>query len=155
GSMLPATPPDKYDPLDHADVRPRDFAGLWRVNADGRWVGTWEIAVDAEGDVTGRYTSDETKGTFAIRGHITETEVRHRLRFDVEFAAASQQYDMYLWTSDKSTMAGTTTLISRTFGVVAERLPPGAPKAKADPARQSARERLKQLVTLSSTGDVQ
>jgi uncharacterized protein YndB with AHSA1/START domain len=156
GSVLPATPPDKYDPQDHADVRPRDFAGTWRVNADGRWVGTWEIDVHAEGQVSGRYTSDETKGSFAIRGRITETDLRHRLRFDVEFAAAVQQYDLYLWTTDKSTMAGTTTLISRTFGVVAERLPAdAAPKAKSEksePAGKSAAERLKKRISLAFAG---
>ncbi len=157
GSVLPATPPDKYDPQDHADVRPRDFAGTWRVNADGRWVGTWEIAVDAEGEVSGRYTSEDSKGAFPIRGRITETQIRHRLKFEVEFAAASQQYDMYLWTTDKSTMAGTTTLINRTFGVVAERLPAAdaAPKAKAEPAKQSARERLKKHISLTFTGSLE
>jgi hypothetical protein len=155
GSALPATPPDKYDPQDHVDVRPRDFVGTWRVNADGRWVGTWEIEVDGEGTVSGRYTSEETKASFPIRGRITEIEVRHRLRFEVEFAAASQQYDMYLWTTDKSTMAGTTTLINRTFGVVAERqMPAGAAKVKAEPAKLSARERLKQRISLTFGGSL-
>ncbi len=156
GSVLPATPPDKYDPQDHADVRPRDFAGTWRVNADGRWTGTWEIDVAADGDVSGRYTSEETKATFPIRGKITETQVRHRLRFEVEFAAASQQYDMHLWTTDKSVMAGTTTLINRTFGVVAERLPPsdGSP-AKAEASRPSARDRLKKRMSLAFTGSLE
>jgi hypothetical protein len=155
GSVLPPAPPDKYDPQDHADVRPRDFAGTWRVNADGRWVGTWEIDVDGEGTVSGRYTSEETKASFPIRGRITETEIRHRLRFEVEFAAASQEYDLYLWTTDKSTMAGTTKLINRTFGVVAEReTPSAAPKAKAEPAKQSARERLKRQVSLTFAGEL-
>ena len=89
----------------------------------------WEISVD-DGVVSGRYTSDATKSTFPLKGKITSTQVRHRLRFEVEFAAASQQYDLYLWTSDKSHMAGTTTLINRTFGVFATRLTAKKPDKK-------------------------
>src|SRR5205809_750428 len=50
-----------------------------------------------------------------------------------------------------------TTLISRTFGVVAERLPPAdaVPKAQPEPAKQSARERLKKHITLSFEGPVE
>jgi len=149
GSALPPTPPDKYDPQDHPEVRPRDFAGAWRVNADGRWIGWWEIEIDGEGMVSGRYTSEETKATFPLRGRIAETDIRHRLRFEVEFAAASQQYDLYLWTTDKSMMAGTTTLINRTFGVVAERQAASdAPsKTKTTTSKQSAQQRLQQRIS--------
>jgi hypothetical protein len=148
GSLLPPPDPDKHDPHDHPEVRPRDFAGTWRVNADGRWTGAWQIAIDDEGNITGQYTSDTTKSTFPIKGRVTSTEIRYRLRFEVEFAAAHQQYDMYLWTTDKSTMAGTTTLLNRTFGVYAEREAPAGAATKEARPKQSAIQRLRKLVTL-------
>jgi hypothetical protein len=132
GSLLPPPTPDKYDPNDHPDVRPRDFNGTWRVNADGRWTGTIQITFDDEGNVGGQYTSDATKSTFPIKGRMTTTEVRHRLRFEIEFAAAQQQFDLYLWTTDKSAMAGTTTLIDRTFGAYALREKSESPAKKKD-----------------------
>lgn len=126
GSALPEQEDGLHDPGDHVGVLPRDFAGAWRVQADGRWSGVWEIAIDDEGGVSGRYTSDETKSSFPITGSLKDSDAPHRLRFDVEFTAATQSYDVYLWTTDKSTLAGSTTLIDRTFGVYAVRIDPQA-----------------------------
>jgi hypothetical protein len=122
GPAIPAAAEGQHDLHDHAGVLPKDFAGQWRVNADGRWTGVWEISVDDEGNVGGSYTSDETKSTFPIKGRIKQSDVTNRLQFDVEFNAATQSYDVYLWTTDKAALAGTTTLIDRTFGVYAERV---------------------------------
>lgn len=122
GPALPAATPDQHDPLAHVGVQPKDFAGTWQVEADGRWSGTWEIAVDDEGNVSGTYTSDETKSSFPLKGYIKDSDVPNRLQFDVEFTAATQTYDVYLWTTDKSALAGSTTLVDRTFGVYATRV---------------------------------
>ncbi len=120
-TLPPAGAGEKYDPNDHVGVKPADFAGNWRVDADGRWKGVWQISIDDEGNVQGQYLSDETQSTFPLRGKIASTELPHRLVFEVEFAAATQRYEMYIWTTDKSAMAGTTTLIDRKFGVYAVR----------------------------------
>ncbi len=58
---------------------------------------------------------------FPLKGRVALGEP-NRIVFDVEFAAATQHYDLYLFTGDKSAMCGTTTLVDRKFGVLAQRV---------------------------------
>ena len=46
----------------------------------------------------------------------------HRIRLNLHLDNATQLFDAYLWTTDKSAMAGTTTLAERTFGFIAARV---------------------------------
>lgn len=132
GSVVPgADQGGAPDPSDHDGVLPRDFAGTWRVQADGRWAGTWSLSVDEEGNVHGQYLSDDTQSTYPVEGRVSAGGVPHRVALTVKFAAADQSYDLYLWTRDKAAMAGTTTLQEHTFGAYALRVreekPPQAP----------------------------
>ncbi len=137
GSLLPAEDEggEIHVPQANQVVQPRDFAGEWKVSADGRWFGTWLLAVDDEGHIEGQYFSHETKSTFPLKGRVALGEP-NRVVFDVEFAAATQHYDLYLFTGDKSAMCGTTTLVDRKFGVLAERMkqenPENQEKASSD-----------------------
>jgi hypothetical protein len=140
GSVVPgADEGGEPDPNDHAGVLPRDFSGTWRVQADGRWAGTWSLTVDDEGTVQGQYLSDETQSTYPVEGRVSAGGVPHRVALTVKFAAADQVYDLYLWTRDKAAMAGTTTLQEHTFGAYAVRVRdakparPPAPDAPPDP----------------------
>lgn len=120
GSAVPA--PDAaatHDPLSHDGIEPMDFAGSWRLNADGRWQGRWDLVVDPEGRITGRYVSGDTQSEYKLKGRISGSP--HRLLLEVELANATQEYECYLWTTDKSAMAGTTTMVDRTFGFYAVR----------------------------------
>jgi len=118
----PATPdpePRKYpDPNSHSGVEPTDFAGTWRVRIDGRWEGTWEIDVEGR-RIYGRFISDDTKSVYEISGKITA--LPHNAKIDVELAQTDQAFDAYLWTKDKSAMAGTVVMADRKIGFFATR----------------------------------
>ncbi len=121
GSMLPpADPAAKHDPTAHEGVVPRDFAGTWKVDADGRWKGEWDLAVDDADRVSGTFLSDELQNRYEMLGQIGQTP--HQLKLTVTLANTQMQVDAYLWTKDKSTMAGTVTLVGRKFGFVAQRV---------------------------------
>lgn len=115
GSVVPGGDGESEDPLDHEGVLPRDFSGTWKVDADGRWRGTWKMTVDDDGNISGQHLSEETKSVYTLRGKVDN--VPHRATVEVEFANATQSYDIYLWTKDKSALAGTTTLVGKTFGI--------------------------------------
>lgn len=110
----------KHDPLDHEGVIARDFSGTWKLNADGRWLGEWELKVEEGGRATGKFTSDESRNTYDISGQVGS--LPNNLKLDVFLANAQMTVDAYLWTKDKSMMAGTVTLSDRKFGFVASRV---------------------------------
>ena len=118
GSLLPGADDGEHDPHASKDIMPEDFSGTWKLDADGRWQGDLRLSVDDDGNVTGQFTSDETKSVYPLRGRIVET---HRLEMTIQFANTDQSFDLYLRTTDKARLAGTTTLLQRTFGAVAER----------------------------------
>jgi hypothetical protein len=121
GSALP--PPSdetKHDPNDHEGVLPRDFSGNWRVFADGRWNGVWQLRASDDGTVRGTHTSDDTKSVYTFFGQVSGAP--HRMTADLELANATQSFEAYLWTKDKSVMAGTTVLADRKFGFYAVRI---------------------------------
>jgi hypothetical protein len=121
GSLLPpAEAGEKYDPTAQEGVRPRDFAGTWQVDADGRWAGQWILIVEEDGAVQGSYVSDESKSVYPVRGQVSG--LPHRMTLDVELANTTQSFEAFLWTKDKSTMAGMTTLAERKFGFYAKRV---------------------------------
>ncbi len=122
-SVLPPADPDKYDPLDHPEVRVRDFQGTWLLDADGRRRGRLELVVDQRGSVQGRFVSQQTGTAFEAIGKV-QAATPHRLRLLIKFANSEQMFDLYLWTAGKQTMAGTTQLQGQRYGVVARRVKP-------------------------------
>lgn len=122
GSQLP--PADKAarrDPNDHEGVVAEDFSGTWKLNADGRWLGELELKVSEVGKATGSFTSDESKNSYDITGQTGSTP--HNVKLEVFLANTQLSMDGYLWTKDKSQMAGTVTMTGRKFGFVATRVP--------------------------------
>lgn len=121
GSQLPAADPiKKYDPTAHEGVLPEDFAGTWKLNADGRWLGEWQIKVNAAGRATGTFVSDESRNSYDLSGQLGSTP--NNLKLDVFLANTQMAVDAFLWTKDKSMMAGTVSLTDRKFGFVATRM---------------------------------
>jgi len=110
----------KPDPNDHEGVLPRDFSGVWKLDADGRWQGFLELQVDDDGNVAGKYLSDETQSSYNIVGRVDSGD--NRMILEVELPNTPQSYEAYLWTTDKSAMAGVTTLSERRFGFHAVRV---------------------------------
>lgn len=121
GSQLPAPDPTrKHDPAANAEVVPQDFTATWKVNADGRWLGEWRLKVNDGGHATGTFVSDESRNSYDLSGQIGGTA--HNLKLDVFLANTQMAVEAYLWTKDKSMMAGTVTLSGRKFGFVATRV---------------------------------
>ncbi|QGJ70652.1 Hypothetical protein PBC10988_23500 [Planctomycetales bacterium 10988] len=100
-------------------VEPEDFTGIWRVNGDGRWKGSWEIIAQPNGRISGKYYADETESIFPITGKVSGSP--HHISLEIELTVATQQIEAYLLTKDKDKMAGTISILGQTFGIYAER----------------------------------
>ena len=120
GSLLPPADKSAAKPADRETVVPEDFAGVWQVDADGRWTGEWRLKATESGRVTGSFVSKDLQNTYDVTGQISGTP--HNLKLEVFLANAQMQVDAYLWTTDKSRMAGTVTLTGRKFGFAATRV---------------------------------
>lgn len=122
GSQIPAQEKTtRHDPNDHEGVVAQDFSGTWKLDADGRWQGELELKVNEAGRATGSFTSDESKNTYDVSGQTGGTP--HNLKLEVFLANTQLSVDGYLWTKDKSRLAGTVTMTGRKFGFVATRVP--------------------------------
>ncbi len=120
-SLLPAADAAaRHDPAAHEGVVPQDFAGTWKVDIDGRWKGEWELTVDDVDRVSGTFISDELQNRYEMLGQLGPAP--HELKLTISLANAQMMVDAFLWTKDKSSMAGTVTLIGRKFGFVAQRV---------------------------------
>lgn len=121
GSILP-TPEKtgKHDPTANEAIVPQDFAGSWKVDVDGRWKGEWEFTISDNGKVSGVFVSDELQNRYDITGQFGSSP--NNLRVEVFLANTQMQVDGYLWTKDKSQMAGTVTMTNRKFGFHAVRV---------------------------------
>lgn len=132
GSALPAADDtEKYDPLDHSGVEPRDFSGSWNVTTDGRWSGRWNLVVDEDGRASGTHISDDTQGSYDISGRVSGSP--NRITLQIDFGNTVQSFEAFLWTKSKDTMAGVTTMAERQLGFYAKR---EKPKTKPEPAKK-------------------
>ena len=121
GSILPpAEKTEKHDPAANEAVVAMDFSGAWKVDVDGRWKGEWDLTVTDNGKITGVFVSDELQNRYDITGQLGSSP--HNLRVEVFLANAQMQVDGYLWTKDKSHIAGTVTMTNRKFGFHAIRV---------------------------------
>jgi hypothetical protein len=119
GSQLPVADAAKPNPNDHDGVLPRDFAGTWKVSIDGRWTGVWEINVDEQRSVLGKFISDDTKSRYDLYGKVSN--IPHQAKLEIDLANSQIAVDAFLFTTDKGTMAGTATMANRKFAFVATR----------------------------------
>ena len=78
------------------------------------------MKVTEGGRATGSFTSDESKNAYEVSGQTGGTP--HNLKLEVFLANTQLSVDGYLWTKDKSQMAGTVTMTGRKFGFVATRV---------------------------------
>src|SRR5205807_620722 len=99
-------------------VIPADFAGRFRLFADGRWTGLLELQVASDRQVTGRFRSEANGTSYPVTGQVS-AETPHKLVFTVKFPRSAQAYEAYLWTEGKTALAGTFTMLDRTFGFFA------------------------------------
>lgn len=101
-------------------VMPGDFAGRYRLYANGQWSGSLDLAVEAGGVVTGRFASDLQGTTYPVTGQVAADQPG-KLLFAVAVPRARLEFDGFLFGEGKGAMAGTVALLDRTFGFFAVR----------------------------------
>lgn len=130
--FAPDRPPTPADPsvprpTPGRAVVPADFAGRYRLAADGRWAGTLDLKVDADLAVSGRFRSDAQGSSYPVTGGVSaDPTTTNRVVLTVKFPRAQGEFDGYLWTEGKGAIAGTFRLLDRTYGffAVREDVPP-------------------------------
>lgn len=101
-------------------VLPGDFAGRFRLQADGRWSGLLELEVAADRGLTGRFRSEANGTSYPVTGQVL-AESPQKAQFTIKFPRVEQEYDAFLWTEGKNIMAGSFTMQDRSFGFYAVR----------------------------------
>jgi hypothetical protein len=97
-----------------------DFAGRYRLYANGQWSGALELKLADQGAITGQFRSDLNGATYAVAGQVA-ADVPQKIRFSVRYPRARQDFEGYLWTEGKGAMAGVVTLLDRPYGFFAIR----------------------------------
>ncbi|WP_435017061.1 ExbD/TolR family protein [Tundrisphaera sp. TA3] len=124
--LFPITRPPKSDsdtvhrPTPGRVIVPRDFSGRYRLFANGQWSGPIELKVDAGGVVTGHFTSDLNGSRYPVTGQVAGDRPGHLL-FAVGVPRARLEFDGLLFGEGKGAIAGTVSLVDRTFGFFAIR----------------------------------
>lgn len=119
GSQLPKDETSATGKKAAEVITPEDFSGVWLVDGDGRWVGEWDLTVNEQGTATGKFLSAETQASYPISGQIGG--LPNQIKLQIEFNNATQIVEAYLWTKDKSKLAGSFSLSGRKFGLMAVR----------------------------------
>jgi hypothetical protein len=101
-------------------VLPGDFAGRYRLFANGQWSGTLDLKVEGRGVVTGQFRSDLHGTTYPVAGQVA-TDVSHKLLFAIKYPRARQEFEGYLWAEGKGAMAGVASIAERPVGFFAIR----------------------------------
>jgi biopolymer transport protein ExbD len=117
---LPALPAAPGQPSSGRIVQPSDYAGRYRLVANGQWSGILDLTVDASGMVAGRFRSDLNGSVYAVTGQVA-MEAPKKIAFDVQFPQARQSYEGLLWTEGKNAFAGTLSMLDRPYSFIAIR----------------------------------
>jgi len=99
---------------------PAAINGTYTLHDDGRRTAVLELKVDAEGNLTGGYTSEQTGRRYEVAGKITPT-AKHQLVFQVKFPNTAQEFTGYIFTKDATAICGSTRLQGQEFGFYALR----------------------------------
>jgi hypothetical protein len=114
-----------------ADATPGDWIGEYRMNHDGhtgalRIVGKKQrCPVERPWCFLSASYTDSNGTVFETRIESVDDSGQH-MAFVVSFPGNPQRFDVYLFSWDKSKMAGTTVWLGRTFGMFAEKTSMGA-----------------------------
>ncbi|RUL85600.1 biopolymer transporter ExbD [Tautonia sociabilis] len=92
-------------------ILPGDYAGRFRLFADGSLSGTLTLAVEGR-TVSGSFRSDQTGSAYEVRGEVVAGP-DPIVRFSVQFPRARQEYEGLLFSEGKGAMAGTVLLLDR------------------------------------------
>ncbi|SIO66118.1 hypothetical protein SAMN05444166_7965 [Singulisphaera sp. GP187] len=111
---------DRSRPSLGRSVLSSDFAGRFRLFANGQWAGTLDLKVDPAGVVTGRFRSDLNGTSYAVSGQVA-ADVSHKISFTITYPRTRQDFEGLLWTEGKGALAGTLTMLDRAYGFFAVR----------------------------------
>lgn len=101
-------------------VLPADFAGRYRLVANGQWSGSLELNPGPGSRLSGRFRSDQTGASYPVTGQVGG-ESAHQIAFRVDLPRSSLEFQGRLWTEGKQVISGLVTLQRRQFGFVALR----------------------------------
>lgn len=101
-------------------VLPGDFAGRYRLFADGQWTGTLDLKVEARGVIVGQFRSDLHGTTYPVSGQVA-TDSAQKVAFAIKYPRARQEFEGYLWAEGKGAIAGVARLNERPAGFFAIR----------------------------------
>ena len=101
-------------------VVPGDFAGRYRLFANGQWSGTLDLKVEGRGVVVGQFRSDLHGTSYPVSGQVA-ADVAQKVFFAIKYPRARQEFEGYLWAEGKGALAGVATLNERPVGFFAIR----------------------------------
>ena len=121
-TKLPAAPAGAAStaPTPGRTVVPGDFAGRYRLFANGLWSGVLELKVGAAGAVSGEFRSDLNGTAYPVTGQVA-ADVPHKVVFRVTYPRVRQDFEGLLWAEGKGAMAGTLTMLDHAYGFFALR----------------------------------
>ena len=101
-------------------VVPGDFAGRFRLYANGQWSGWLDLKVDPDGAVSGRFRSDLNGTAYPVTGQVSPS-IPQKVAFTVNYPRTRQDFEGLLWTEGKGAMAGAMTMLDHAYGFFAIR----------------------------------
>ncbi|AGA25564.1 ExbD/TolR family protein [Singulisphaera acidiphila] len=111
---------DRTRPSLGRNVLTSDFAGRFRLFANGQWSGLLDLKVDPAGLVSGQFRSDLNGTSYPVNGQVA-ADVPHKVSFTITYPRTRQDFEGLLWTEGKGAIAGSLTMLDRVFGFFAVR----------------------------------
>jgi hypothetical protein len=117
--LVPSSSSSRSRTFGQGAVTPEDFSGSYDLESDGRWSGQLTLKVGADGVVGGTYVSEQTGREYDVSGKVGSPA--NRITFSMELPMTTQRFEGYLWSRDRTKIAGVTHMQDRPFGFVATR----------------------------------
>jgi hypothetical protein len=99
---------------------PVALTGSYRLHDDGRRVAKLTLKVEAEGQVSGEYVSDQSGRKYELVGKVLAA--KHQFQFTVKFPQSEQVFTAWAFTRDAGALCGFSKMQEREFGFYATRL---------------------------------
>lgn len=109
-------------------ILPIDYAGRFRLQADGSLSGTLDLTIDGRA-ASGQFRSDQSGSSYEVVGEV-EPGTDPGIRFSIQFPRSRQDYQALLFSEGKAAMAGTFLLVDRDrpFFAIREAVSPPEPE---------------------------
>jgi hypothetical protein len=153
---LPARASAPGVPSAGRSVLPTDFDGRYTLVSNGQMSGALELAVAADGAVSGRFRSDRNGSNYPVSGKVA-ADLPRRIEFEIKFPRSRQVYEGLLWTEEKNAFAGTVQMLEHPYSFVAVRegasLVPESIDATGGPRPPTAFRASTRVITVGAEAD--